>query len=104
MRPTRSASKTRNVLEERQKAGMLWVAPVGDRCSTRSRHEISWWKTQQTKNSLNFVSGCLKVVDTRGFGQHSTHFPSVPPRRCRSFSLRHSATGSVCSHHAGVHM
>ncbi len=33
MRPTRSASKKRNVLEERQKAGMLWVAPVGDRRS-----------------------------------------------------------------------
>ena len=30
MRPTRSASKKRNVLEERQEAGMLWVAPVGD--------------------------------------------------------------------------
>ena len=33
MRPTRSTSKKRNALEERQKAGMLWVAPVGDRCS-----------------------------------------------------------------------
>jgi hypothetical protein len=33
MRPTRSASKKRNVLEERQEAGMLWVAPVGDRRS-----------------------------------------------------------------------
>jgi len=33
MRPPRSASKKRNVHEERQKAGMLWVAPVGDRRS-----------------------------------------------------------------------
>jgi hypothetical protein len=32
---------------------------------TRSWREISWWKTQQTKNSLNFPSTCLKVVDTR---------------------------------------
>jgi hypothetical protein len=33
MRPTRSTSKKQNALEERQKAGMLSVAPVGDRSS-----------------------------------------------------------------------
>ena len=27
--------------------------------------EFSLWKTQHMKNSLNFVSTCLKVVDTR---------------------------------------
>jgi hypothetical protein len=36
---------------------------------TRSWREISWWKTQQTKNSLNFASTCLKVVDTRRAAQ-----------------------------------
>jgi hypothetical protein len=33
MKPPRSTLKKRNALEERQKAGMLWVAPVGDRRS-----------------------------------------------------------------------
>ena len=33
IRPTRSTSKKRKAPEERQKAGMLWVAPVGDRRS-----------------------------------------------------------------------
>jgi hypothetical protein len=65
MRPTRSTSKKRNALEERQKAGMLWSPQLAIVVPTRSWREISWWKTQQTKNSLNFASTCLKVVDTR---------------------------------------
>src|SRR6266446_10855425 len=35
----------------------------------RSWREISLWKTQHMKNSLNFVNTCLKVVDTRRIGK-----------------------------------
>jgi hypothetical protein len=36
---------------------------------TRSWREVSLRKAQHLKNSLNFVSTCLKVVDTRRKGQ-----------------------------------
>jgi len=39
------------------------------RVARRSWREISLWKTQHSKNSLNFVSTCLRVVDARRSGQ-----------------------------------
>jgi hypothetical protein len=64
MRPTRSASKKRNVLEERQEAGMLWVAPVGDRRSYAILAR-NFLVENSINKKLNYVSACLSVVDTR---------------------------------------
>jgi hypothetical protein len=49
----------------RQKRGYCGSTKSAIVVPTRSWREISWWKTQQTQNSLNFASTCLKVVDTR---------------------------------------
>ena len=64
MKQQRSTEK-RNALEEGQKPGCYGSIALTIVVPRRSWREISWWKTQQTKNSLNFVSNCLKVVDTR---------------------------------------
>jgi hypothetical protein len=58
-------SKKRNAPNERQKRECCGSPQLAIIVSTRSWRGISWWKTQQTKNSLNFASTCLKVVDTR---------------------------------------
>jgi len=65
MKPPRSTLKKRNALEERQKRGYCGSTTSAIVVPTRSWREISLWITQQTQNSLNFVSTCLKVVDTR---------------------------------------
>jgi hypothetical protein len=62
------SSKKRNAPNERQKRGCCGSSQLAIVVPTRSWREISWWKTQQTKNSLNFPSTCLKVVDTRRAG------------------------------------
>ena len=61
------SSEKRNAPNERQKRGCCGSPQWAIVVPTRSWREISWWKTQQTKNSLNFASTCLKVVDTRRF-------------------------------------
>ena len=61
--------KKRNAPEKRQKRGCCGSTELPIVVATRSWREISCGKLgtliQQTKNSLNFVSTCLKVVDTR---------------------------------------
>ena len=61
--------KKRNAPEKRQKRGCCGSTELPIVVATRSWREISCEKLgiliQQTKNSLNFVSTCLKVVDTR---------------------------------------
>ena len=61
--------KKRNAPEKRQKQGCCGSTELPIVVATRSWREISCEKLgiliQQTKNSLNFVSTCLKVVDTR---------------------------------------
>jgi hypothetical protein len=65
MKPPRSTLKKRNALEERQKRGYCGSNKSAIVVPTPSWREISSWKTQHMKNSLNFESTCLKVVDTR---------------------------------------
>ena len=61
--------KKRNAPEKRQKRGCCGSTELPIVVARRSWREISCEKLgiliQQTKNSLNFVSTCLKVVDTR---------------------------------------
>ena len=61
--------KKRNTPEKRQKRGCCGSTELPIVVATRSWREISCGKLgtliQQTKTSLNFVSTCLKVVDTR---------------------------------------
>ena len=61
--------KKRNAPEKRQKRGCCGSTELPIVVARRSWREISCGKLgtliQQTKNSLNFVSTCLKVVDTR---------------------------------------
>ena len=61
--------KKRNAPEQRQKRGCRGSTELPIVVARRSWREISCGKLgtliQQTKNSLNFVSTCLKVVDTR---------------------------------------
>ena len=63
--------KKRNAPEKRQKRGCCGSTELPIVVARRSWREISCGKLgtliQQTKNSLNFVSTCLKVVDTRRF-------------------------------------
>jgi hypothetical protein len=67
--------KKRNAPEKRQKRGCCGSTELPIVVATRSWREISCGKLgtliQQTKNSLNFVSTCLKVVDTRRRGKKS---------------------------------
>ena len=69
MKPQRSTLKKRNAPEKRQKRGCRGSTELPIVVARRSWREISCGKLgtliQQTKNSLNFVSTCLKVVDTR---------------------------------------
>ena len=61
--------KKRKAPEKRQKRGCCGSTQLPIVVARRSWREISRGKLgtliQQTKNSLNFVSTCLKVVDTR---------------------------------------
>jgi len=61
--------RKRNAPEQRQKRGCRGSTELPIVVPRRSWREISCGKLgtliQQTKNSLNFVSTCLKVVDTR---------------------------------------
>ena len=61
--------KKRNAPEKRQKRGCCGSTELPIVVARRSWREISCGKLgtliQQTKNSLNFVTTCLKVVDTR---------------------------------------
>jgi hypothetical protein len=61
--------KKRKAPEKRQKRGCCGSTELPIVVATRSWREISCGKLgtliKQTKNSLNFVSTCLKVVDTR---------------------------------------
>ena len=63
--------KKRNAPEKRQKRGCCGSTELPIVVARRSWREISCGKLgtliQQTKNSLNFVSTCLKVVDTRRY-------------------------------------
>jgi hypothetical protein len=65
MKPQRSSLEKRNALEEGQKRGCCGSTERACVVPRASWREISLWKTQQMKNSLNFASTCLKVVDTR---------------------------------------
>jgi hypothetical protein len=65
MNQQRSPLEKRNVLEEGQKQGCYVSTALAIVVARRSWREISLWKTQHSKNSLNFVSSCLKVVDAR---------------------------------------
>ena len=51
--------------QRRQKRGCCGSTTLAIAVAKRSWREISLWETQQMKNSLNFVTTCLKVVDTR---------------------------------------
>jgi hypothetical protein len=64
MKPQRSTLEKRNALEE-GKRGCCRSTELAIVVARRSWREISLWKTQQMKNSLNFANTCLKVVDTR---------------------------------------
>ena len=68
--------KKRNAPEKRQKRGCCGSTELPIVVARRSWREISCGKLgtliQQTKNSLNFVSTCLKVVDTRRVSMAST--------------------------------
>jgi hypothetical protein len=61
--------KKRNAPEQRQKRGCRGSTEWPIVVARRSWREISCGKLgtliQQTNNSLNFVSTCLKIVDTR---------------------------------------
>ena len=61
--------KKRNAPEQQQKRGCRGSTELPIVVARRSWREISCGKLgtliQQTKNSLNLVSSCLKVVDTR---------------------------------------
>ena len=60
--------KKRNAPEKRQKRGCCGSSELPIVVARRSWREISYGNLgtliQQTKNSLNLVSTCLKVVDT----------------------------------------
>src|SRR5437016_12896196 len=68
--------RKRNAPEQRQKRGCRGSTELPIVVPRRSWREISCGKLgtliQQTKNSLNFVSTCLKVVDTRRTSGTST--------------------------------
>jgi hypothetical protein len=61
------SSEKRNAPNERQKRGCCGSSQLAIVVPTRSWREISWWKTQQTKNSLNFPSTCLKSLTRAAF-------------------------------------
>src|SRR5205085_12032263 len=67
--------RKRNAPEQRQKRGCRGSTELPIVVPRRSWREISCGKLgtliQQTKNSLNFVSTCLKVVDTRRNGKQN---------------------------------
>jgi hypothetical protein len=65
MNQQRSPLEKRNMLEEGQKRGCCGSTMLAIVVARRSWREISLWKTQHSKNSLNSVSTCLRVVDTR---------------------------------------
>src|SRR5205085_11079259 len=69
--------RKRNAPEQRQKRGCRGSTELPIVVPRRSWREISCGKLgtliQQTKNSLNFVSTCLKVVDTRRQGLVGDH-------------------------------
>jgi hypothetical protein len=65
MKQQRSPLEKRNALEKRKKRGCCGSTALGIVVARRSWREISLQKTQHLKNSLNFVSTCPKVVDTR---------------------------------------
>src|SRR5512140_27281 len=70
--------KKRNAPEKRQKRGCCGSTELPIVVARRSWREISCGKLgtliQQTKNSLNFVSTCLKVVDTRRYSHLGERF------------------------------
>ena len=83
--------KKRNAPEKRQKRGRCGSTELPIVVATRSWREISCGKLgtliQQTKNSLNFVSTCLKVVDTRRTDNSNWfHDDSPLPRIARASS------------------
>src|SRR5713101_4067925 len=75
MKQQRSTVKKRNQPEKRRKRGCRGSTELPIVVARRSWREISCKKLgtliQQTKNSLNFVSTCLKVVDTRRKAQYN---------------------------------
>ena len=80
MNQQRSPLEKRNALEEGQKQGCYVSTTLAIVVARRSWREISLWKTQHSKNSLNFVSTCLRVVDARRAALHH----SARPRSTRS--------------------
>jgi len=68
MNQQRSPLEKRNALEEGQKQGCYASTTLAIVVARRSWRGISLWKTQHSKNSLNFVSTCLRVVDARRTG------------------------------------
>ena len=75
--------KKRNAPEQRQKRGCRGSTELPIVVARRSWREISCGKLdtliQPTKNSLNFVSTCLKVVDTR-----RSQISTCRSRKCRT--------------------
>ena len=87
--------KKRNAPEKRQKRGCCGSTELPIVVATRSWREISCEKLgiliQQTKNSLNFVSTCLKVVDTRRL--RDVHLRSSEEQQSAGFG----PLGSYCA-------
>jgi len=65
MNQQRSPLEKRNALEKGKKWGCCGSTALAIVVARRSWREISFGKTQHLKNSLNSVSTCLRVVDTR---------------------------------------
>ena len=84
--------KKRKASEQRQKRGCCGSTALPIVVAGRSWREISCGKLgtliQQTKNSLNFVSTCLKVVDTRRSAGNSPELvgPASSAHRFRNSS------------------
>src|SRR6266849_5646465 len=82
MKQQRSTVKKRNQPEKRRKRGCRGSTELPIVVARRSWRDISCKKLgtliQQTKNSLNFVSTCLNVVDTRRLS-HARRLTSLRP-------------------------
>jgi hypothetical protein len=65
MKQQRSPLEKRNALEKRKTRGCCRSTELAIVVARRSWRDISLRKTQHLENSLNFVSTCLRVVDTR---------------------------------------
>jgi hypothetical protein len=67
MKQRRAPWEKRNALEERKKQGCCGSTTLAIVVARPSWRDISLRKTHHFKNSLNSVSTCLRVVDTRRY-------------------------------------